>query len=175
MRPDVARQFDWSAKFVPMVKQICGGALGAAMLTEATEEQDTKEASDLVVLRGVDLRIAVRVRQNRYLQRYPTQFTIRSLGRGGAWTEFDKILVEDFGDYLFYGFADETDENLAAWFIGDLEIFRDRICFGGPVPSYREMCNGPDDTRFACFDIADFPPQFLIAHCNEAIGTRAIA
>lgn len=174
MRPDVAKQFDWSSRFLPLVKQICGAALGAEMLTEATEEQDTKEASDLVVLRGVDLRLAVRVRQYSYFKRYPTQFTIRSLGRRGAWTEFDKILVEDFADYIFYGFANQEEDNLAAWFIGDLEVFRQHCLSGESVPSYQEMANGPNDTRFACFDVGDFPPGFLRAFYNEAIGTKAI-
>jgi hypothetical protein len=169
VRQEVAKQFAWSNRFMPTVRELVGYAIGPKMLTQSTFEQDTQEASDLVVLKGVDLRVAVRIRKHEYFTKYPTQFTIRNLGRGGAWTEFDKILVEGWGDFLFYGFANEAEDGLRAWFIGDLEVFRKTCESRGHLLSFSEHKNRGDDTSFAAFDVRDFPQSFVCAYHNEAI------
>jgi hypothetical protein len=173
MRPDVEQQFTWSNKFMPLVKQLVGHSIGPRLLTVSSFEEDTKQATDLKVLKNGETSIAVRIRKHQYLQRYGTQFTIRSLGRGGAWTEFDKVVVEGWGDFIFYGFSNEAEDDLAAWFIGDLGVFRSHCWSGKHIPSFSEMTN-KDGTRLAAFDVRDFPTGFICSFYNDKLGTREI-
>lgn len=66
-------------------------------------------------------RIACRIRDDSYRARYGHEFTLRSSLPSGGRTELSKV-IEGWGDYFFYGFADEN--RLTQWFIGDLKAFR---------------------------------------------------
>lgn len=159
---DVRAGLDWGARFLSEIRLIVGRELGPDLFVESTRHEDVNEATDLSILQVRALRIAVRVRRHRYLAQYGDEFTIRSLGRNGAKTELDKIL-EGWGDFLFYGFATPDETGLASWMIGDLNVFRWRCCSGAPIPSFREHRNGAGDTRFASFDVGDFPDTFIRA------------
>ena len=75
----------WADVFMPEIKAI----LGMHLLGEASLEEDTERATDLIVLRMEAVRIGVRMRKKSYgaNQNYLGEFTIRS-GRGsGTKTE----------------------------------------------------------------------------------------
>ncbi|MDR1740414.1 MAG: hypothetical protein LBR38_01000 [Synergistaceae bacterium] len=109
----------WSDRFLPEIKSI----LGRALISEAPPEEDATHGTDLIVLTLHPYRIACRVRKHHYLAPYGNEFTIRSGRPSGAKTELTKI-IEGWGDYFFYGFANAEETTLAQWFLGDLKAFR---------------------------------------------------
>ncbi len=112
------RDKQWSDRFIPEIK----GILGQYLIGEAKEE-DQERNTDLIVLKMEVVRIACRIRQFKYLERYGNEFTVRSKRPGGTKTELTKI-IEGWGDYLFYGFSDELEKNLFKWTLIDLKRFR---------------------------------------------------
>ncbi len=93
----------------------------------ATDKEDKEENTDLKVLLLNDLRIGVRLRQHEYFERYPDDITIR-YERTHNKTEHDKIM-EGWGNYFFYGFANENKSNLVSWGIYDLDVYREYVNF----------------------------------------------
>ena len=112
---------EWSDQFMPDIKAV----LGQNLLGDASREEDTKHATDLVVLRMKDVRIAVRMRRRRYSenQHYVGQFTIRTERSSAVKTELAKV-IEGWGDYYFYGFEGMQDGRLGVWHLIDLKEFR---------------------------------------------------
>ncbi len=102
-------------------------ALGEALLSEASVEDDILKATDMMPFlkfpaNGV--RIGIRIRRRQYFQRYGDEFTIRSKRPiSGNKTELAKIL-EGFGDYIFYGFSADDGHQLYCWTVGCLDAFR---------------------------------------------------
>lgn len=110
----------WSDRFIPEIKRI----LGECLIGTATDDEDQQQNTDLITLRlPGEVRIACRVRKHAYLARYADEFTLRCSRPSGRATEAHKLL-DGWGDYLFYGFATEDESRLAAWFVGDLQVFR---------------------------------------------------
>jgi hypothetical protein len=108
----------WSDKYLPEIKR----HIGEHLISEPKDiTEDSTHNTDLVVLELKAVRIACRVRKDKYRERYGNEFTIRSGVPSGNKTELSKI-IEGWGDYFFYGFADAS--NLTQWFIGDLKAFR---------------------------------------------------
>ncbi len=64
----------WSDIFIPDIKRI----VGPLLLEPASFEIDTKQATDLIILRARDQMIAARVRRPGFWDRYQYQFTIRA-------------------------------------------------------------------------------------------------
>lgn len=89
------------------------------VIRPASSQDDIHRATDLLA----DARIAVRVRDFGYLKDYMHQFTIRHGRPNGTETELRKI-VSGYGDYLFYGFEDESGMRIADWQLVDLRILR---------------------------------------------------
>lgn len=109
----------WSDKFLPEIRKI----VGEFLIDEPPVNEDELRNTDLMVLGMEAVRVACRVRTHvKYLE-YPNDFTIRAWVDSGNKTELTKIL-EGWGDYLFYGFADESNEKLIHWKIIDLKVFR---------------------------------------------------
>lgn len=146
----------WGDAYLPAVRQI----VGPHMLVPAPFENDVKEATDLMVLKALDFRIAVRVRRPGYALRFGNQFTIRYDRPTGARTEYEKIM-EGFGDWMLYGHAsaDQPGE-LARWMLLDLSVFR---CWAAlhPVCPITNNCDG---VSFLAFDVrGQFPAEIIIA------------
>lgn len=155
----------WSDKFLPEIKSILGGCL----ISEAPITDDREKNTDLIVLTMAPFRIACRVRKHSYFARYPGQFTIRASRPTGTKTELAKI-VEGWGDYLFYGFADDADSSLHAWGLGSLNVFR--LWFNtqivknhGALPG-DERSNGDESSKFRVFEWSDIWKDFVIASHN---------
>jgi len=109
----------WSDRFLPEIKR----TLGEHLIGEPPQEEDEQRNTDLIVLKMEPVRIACRVRKHQYFQKYKDEFTIRSGRPSGVKTELVKIM-EGWGDYFFYGFADQEEVHLCQWLLGDLKAFR---------------------------------------------------
>ena len=108
----------WSDKYFPEIKR----ALGEYLICEPENfNEDRERNTDLTVFELQAVRIACRIRKDNYREKYCHEFTIRSDRPTGRETELAKI-IRGWGNYLFYGFADES--KLTQWFIGDLNAFR---------------------------------------------------
>ncbi len=152
----------WSDRFIPAIKRI----LGEHLIAEADVAEDTFRNTDLITLRlAGEVRIACRVRQHAYLRLYGDEFTLRCSRPSGAATEIDKLLA-GWGDYLFYGFANQDGTALAAWFLGDLDVFRRWVRWYQATRhdwpgELKENLDG--SSRFVVFRIADVFPDFIVA------------
>lgn len=146
----------WGDSFLPAVRQI----VGPRLLVPAPFENDTKEATDLMVLRANDFRTAVRIRRPGYARRFPHEFTIRYDKPSGARTEFEKIM-DGFGDWMLYGHEQRTvPGQLEHWMLLDLGVFRWVVSsFPNIVP---EPIMAPDGVRFLAFDVRAFPEELVI-------------
>lgn len=150
----------WSDKFIPQIKSI----VGPLLLEPASFKLDAKEATDLIVFRARDMRIAARIRNHEYLKKYSHQFTIRSRRDSGAETELSKI-VNGWGDWFFYGFSDREERTIVQWILIDLDHFRATL-IRNSMNDVKIICgdgsNG-DGTHFKWFDVRSFPASLLIA------------
>ena len=144
---------------LPNIKAI----LGQCLIGEPPVEEDQKRNTDLIVLRLAPVRVACRVRKFEYMSEYRDEFTIRTGRPSGAKTELAKI-VEGWGDYLFYGFASECGQSLAAWFIGDLAVFRDWYSKqnNSEVPGTLHY-NRDQSSAFRAFCVTELPDAFIVA------------
>ena len=154
---------EWSRRFLPEIKRI----LGEHLIAEAPAEEDALRNTDLIVLKLDAVRIACRVRRHRFVQEYGDQFTIRVRRPNGVKSELGKVL-EGWGDYLFYGFADADERHLCAWLLGDLHVFRgwfNRRLFrgaAGVLPGV-QCKNGDASSSFLALPVSVLPAEFIRA------------
>jgi len=135
----------WSDRFIPEIKMI----LCDFFINVAPMEKDCNEATDLIVMQTTGASIACRVRQNNY--RFFNDMTIRSKTRNNKYTEISKI-IDGFGQYYFYGWADKNEEHIEKWLLGDLNVFRAHLIRKGCMNVLsNEIANG-DGTWFVSFD-----------------------
>jgi hypothetical protein len=149
----------WSDRFMGEVKQI----VGPKMLDIAPLEIDQKQAGDLVLLRGRNSTIAVRIRRFGFLPKYANEFTIRFDVPSGFKTEYEKI-ANGFGDLFFYAHSDEAEVRLVRWMLIDLNAFRSHLILSRDPKTGRTKFNcgsksNPDGTQFRWFDASTFPPD----------------
>ena len=156
------RDKGWSDLFIPEIKSI----LGVHLIGVASWEEDAKHNTDLVVLKMDGFRIGCRIRKEKYLRRWPNEFTIRTVRASGMKTELAKIL-DGWGDYFFYGFESKEGERLGAWLIGDLGIFRHwhrcQRLQGCSDPGLENGNKEPGGSKFRAFKVAEMPDGFIIA------------
>lgn len=153
----------WSDRFIPEIQQ----KVGPMLLVASPFEIDAKEASDLIVLKARDMRIAARVRRPGYAEKYRYQFTVRSRRNNGAKTEMRK-LIEGFADWMFYGHSDAEEKRLAEWMLIDLNVWRSHLLERSYSSGWNclvadEKPNKDKETKFMAFDVRNFPSEMLIA------------
>jgi len=147
----------WSDRFLPEIKII----LGRRFISEPEVEEDVFRNTDLTVLKLEAIRVACRIRDISYYEKYGDQFTIRTVRPSGTQTELAKIL-EGWGDYIFYGFGGKR--RLFDWRIGDLDIFREQYKLGQlqGIP-----CQNRDgSSEFEAFRWDKLPPEFVVDRMN---------
>ncbi|MCC8163348.1 MAG: hypothetical protein LIO86_09370 [Lachnospiraceae bacterium] len=146
--------------FMPEVKAI----LGQFLLRDDFVDEDKERNTDLIVLQMEAKRIGVRIQRYGYLKQYGDEFTIRYQRQSGYKTEYQKI-IEGWGDYFFYGFADANGFRLGKWFIGDYNAFRkfahNEVCRYGINALKRRMQvnnfgNGSSFLAYRKDEISDF-------------------
>jgi hypothetical protein len=154
--------FAWQAGFIPAIKRI----VGPLLLAEAPLDLDQKEATDLLILRARDMRIACRMRRMGFMERYPHDFTIRYHRASEAETEFAKLRA-GFADWMFYGHESPYREcDVARWLLIDMDVWRARHL--SDVDTMRKIVvlkdNG-DGTKFLVYDWRKFSghPPILVA------------
>lgn len=110
----------WSDQFIDSVRQI----LAPHVIKVASFEQDTQQASDMVItpIGG----IAIRVRSHEYIKKYPLDFTIRSKN-GNSKTELHKLLEGTLADWVFYGFVNQPENTIIRWYIVDANVWRQQM------------------------------------------------
>lgn len=168
--PDYIADRRWSDRFIPQLKYIIADLL----IVPANDDEDQQHNTDLIVFRVQALRVACRVRRYHYLARYPNDFTVREGRPSGTKTELTKI-VEGWGDYFVYAFADENERELCAWRIIDLNQFRlwfnrSIVRLGGKLPGERQA-NGDESSWFRAFDARQLPSGVVLAeHMLESIA-----
>jgi hypothetical protein len=145
----------WSDRFIAEIRAI----VGPYLLVPSPLEVDRKQAADLIVLEGRNMTIAARVRRPGYFDRYPTQFTIRSERTNGVKTEMAKLL-DGWGDWMFYGHSDDSEESIGYWMIIDLDAWRRELLWKGYKKGWIRYCeerrNKDGSTAFLAFDAAAF-------------------
>jgi hypothetical protein len=137
--------------------------VGFHLVVEAPFEDDCKRATDLMVFRGRDMDIAARVRRHGYYERYPFEFTVRSMRDSGAATEYEKI-VKGWGDWMFYAHAANDQRPMFdQWFLINLHALRAHLIMN-PDALKVTMKDNKDGTYFKAFDLRSFPsdPPILI-------------
>lgn len=151
----------WSDRFLPEVKMI----LGLHLIGEPPIEEDIEHNTDLIILKMEAVRIACRIRHKEYFEKYPNEITIRTNRPSGAKTELAKI-IEGWGDYFFYGFANEDETKLYNWKLCKLNAFR--LYFNsfivkqkGEIPGI-EKINKDRSSSFRAFNTLKIP-DFVIA------------
>ena len=163
----------WSDRFLPQIK----GILGQHLIGEPPMEEDAERNTDLMVLRMEAVRIGCRVRKHDYYARYPNEFTIRAGRPSGVKTELTKI-IEGWGDYFFYGFADQKNERLCAWTLADMKVFRvhyNRMLADmerGQTPGFHKK-NNDNSSTFVAFCWDTFPADFVVAQFPENKARQA--
>lgn len=140
---------DWSDKFIPEIQSI----LAPYFIRIAGESDDMKKCSDLITY---NKRIAVRTRKHSDLA-YKHEFTIRCFN-GGHMTELEK-LATGWGDYVFYSFANEREDGLAYWALGDFKVFRNVLFNNREL--IKPIYNKDNTTGFCAFKWADFPGMMI--------------
>lgn len=152
----------WSDQFLPEIKAI----LGVHLIGEPPLEEDQERNTDLIVLKMDAVRIGCRIRRSKYLKLYSDEFTIRAGRPSGTKTELTKI-IEGWGDYFFYAFAEEST-GLAKWLLCDLKVFRlwyNRQLFQGDKPGMGKN-NNDGSSNFLAFKIKHLPNNFVVASSN---------
>lgn len=153
---------EWSDLFIPQIKRI----VGPLLLDVTPNEIDVSQAADLWVLTARDMRIAARVRRPGFAKQYLYEFTIRAERDNVTKTELAKI-VDGWGDWFFYGHADEDEKYIEYWWLIDLHAFRAaliRVATNGARLSCGQKSNH-DGTHFKWFDLRSFPdhPPILVS------------
>lgn len=152
----------WGDRFIPHAKSI----LGPFLLEESSLEQDTKQATDLVVLHTLTRGIGVRIRKSSYYADFRNEFTIRSERDSGAETEMSKI-IKGWGDWLLYGFCNKSEDQIEYWRIVNLSTFRAAAVQhkSGEIKLKFGKIPNNDGTHFTYFDVRSFPaaPPLMIA------------
>lgn len=110
----------WSDKYLAQVSNILGQCADCFLCIEiASEERDTQQATDMVLLVSGAGTIAVRLRRASCKYR---DLTIRSRRSSGHETELAKI-QNGWAEWYFYGWLDDQ-ERIAEWILVDLRVLR---------------------------------------------------
>lgn len=106
--------------------------------------------------------IAARVRKYQYANSFPYEFTVRARLDNGMKTELQK-LVDGWGDWMFYAFANAEESGFARWWLIDLHAWRAALIRDRGSIVKKELSNG-DGTHFVAFNLLSFPvdPPILV-------------
>jgi hypothetical protein len=159
------RDREWSDRFIPHIKKI----VGPLLLEEAPVDLDRTQATDLIVFRARDLRIAARIRRPGFFPQFGAEFTLRCARDNGVKTELAKV-IEGWGDWFLYGHSDSAEACVEHWMTVDLSAFRAaliRANMNGDTRLVYDTKPNGDGTSFRAFDVRSFnwcdPPVLVSA------------
>lgn len=143
-----AENYRWQQRFYEPVKEI----VGKHLIAPAPLELDRNECADFMLVVSGDWKLVCRVRNaSRYAQRqlecYHRQATFRSRSRFGRRTEWQRIMKDGYGHWMFYGWG-HSDLRIWPWWLIDLDVLRDlHHHYGDTLLSEADRSNG-DGSRF---------------------------
>lgn len=150
----------------PQVRELISRLPHPADVSIAIEYLDLNQATDFVSKASKDLHYGARVRNPGYEEKFPGQFTIRSLLDSGAPTELAKVR-KGYMNRMFYGHLN-TRGLIYRWDVLDMDVFRDYFF---DVPDIRNYVKGkPDGTWFRAYKKKDFPSSLIIETSHPAIA-----
>lgn len=114
----------------------------------ASKWEDTRQATDMVMVASGDVSIAVRIRRPRRGKQY-RDLTLRAMTRGGGTTELEKIR-QGWGDWYFYGWCDHRD-TITEWVLVNLDMMRE----SGLLDEQRRIIHNGDGTGFVVYDLGE--------------------
>jgi len=168
-------EFERNKKFernkMPEVKMILQRHAGTIIRFEAaSSEQDTQQATDLVVYVKTGA-IGVRVRQFKSTGKKYRDWTIRCKSCSGYATEIDKLRA-GWGDFYFYGW-DNKNGHIDEYMLLDLAKVRD----AGLLYVERKVIPNGDGTSFISIDALELYEKgcLLIHTLPEVPGQYKIA
>lgn len=148
----------WSDQYLDQVKKVLG--CGRANVSITSFRIDTQEAADLLIEadnKHDDVYVAVRLRKQQYVNKYPHDFTVRYEYTDGYKTEYQKIM-EGFADTMFYGFV--IGGSIARWIILDMDCFRKEAEKDYIIKEHKHNRDGRNS--FLAFDIRSFKSNIVI-------------
>jgi hypothetical protein len=143
--------------------------VGFCTVSAASYEDDTERATDLRWLNtsgAQSARVACRLRDHIYYERYPDEFTIRSYSNGYE-TELDKIM-SGHGTHMLYGFRTPDGRHIGAWRFLDLFAFRkwyfrvSPLVLNGRMRVPWSVQDNGDGTKFYAFRFCDLPSDLVL-------------
>jgi hypothetical protein len=151
----------WSDKFIPYIAD----RIGRVLIAPAPYEEDSQRNTDLIVLKLDAVRIGCRIRRPGYTEKFANEFTIRCNLPSGNKTELTKI-IEGWGDYFFYGFANSNETDIERWTLADLNVFR--LWFNVQLAKQSGKAPGAlipnidGSSEFRAFKWSDLPDNFIV-------------
>lgn len=134
----------FSDALLPQIKCL----LGMNMIQDASLLEDTRQATDLIM---PAMRLAVRVRKAKWMERFGNEFTVRNYAPGGLKTEYEKL--QELGDlgpsHMLYCFANDDGKILKAWLI-DVELWKIALKSGAVKASTFRNVDGTINLTFPC-------------------------
>jgi len=163
----------WSDNLIPQVTKLILNALdldhNVWRIDITTPEEDMNEAADLVLTNGKSrYMIALRLRNEYYMTRFPFDFTIRREYTQGYKTEYEKVLADKFADMMFYGFR--VDNVVVRWVLLHMNSYRSEHRFDEETQTwlpkdyikYEIRENHDGRNNFIGYDINSFENKNLI-------------
>jgi hypothetical protein len=147
----------WADAFMDEIIQIVAKLQQANpdMVMVPRDAEDRKRNSDLMILGINATRIACRVRKPEYAEKYADEFTIRFRLPWGGGTEYQKIM-DGWGQFFFYGFADAQEKTLQKWVYCDLNVLRDYF-IKNPVNTKEILRNKDNSSHFLAIRWREIP------------------
>lgn len=138
-------------KFDKEIKQI----LGANFITKDTH-LDLHEGTDFLIYNIEGFRAGVRLRRNRYMEKYGNEFTVRWARPSGVDTEIHKI-KKGLVDFMLYGFINEEEDKIVQYILINLSPIKNE-----EVKPMGIFSNDPPDSQLAAFSLKDYPKNYII-------------
>ena len=134
-------------------------------------EDDMRKATDLLVVTFRAMRLGVRVREYKNLEKYSGSFTIRTHSRTGNPNSEALKFRQGCGDFLLYAWATPDNTALEAGAVIDLHVWRkhEQNVPHGERDNGRKS-GGHDLSAFNYYSFADFPDELLVYRWDDRQG-----
>lgn len=154
--------FAWQAGLLDNVRAILKqNAMHFVSFEIASDEQDMKQATDMVLRTTSRATISVRCRRSQYEYR---DLTIRTKSRWGYKTEIDK-LREGWGDWYLYAW--DTGAGLTDWMLIDLHALRASALL---LPGKYQVRPNNDGTAFIAIPLLDLVRAGAICAYSDTLS-----
>ena len=141
----------WADQFNPHISMI----LGLEFIAEASWHQDVFQGTDQELK---PMRLSLRVRKMQKYPSYKNEITLRYRRNSGVETEYSKLLRGDYADYLFYGWGEESQQQIRAYTILDCQRLRQIL----PMLTMVIKENSDGQSSLAVVHLSEVPPDCIL-------------